>query len=208
MSDASANDEFATASMLPAALRPVQQNIERAFGGVIDALGGGPVRAMLTAVSALAISEFQKMSAATQLGLVVVTVAPRAAFEMSNAVAESIRKRAAERAAPAPLQLLRSGANAAERVLHETMQSERGLIAVARLVRASTASRRRINDAIAIASGAVNIPTRAEVDEAYRLIQELRRELRKRQQPTAVARKTARNTARKTPRKAAQKKPG
>lgn len=187
----SANDEFATTSTWPAALQPVQQNIERAFGGVVDALGGGPLRAMLTAIGALATSEFQRMSAATQLGVVVATAAPRAAFEITDAVAETIRKRAAEGAAPTPIQLMRSCAVAAEGVLHQTMQSERGLVAVAQLVRASTTSRRRINDAISVASSAVNIPTRAEVDEAYRLINELRRELRQQRQPTKATRKAA-----------------
>jgi hypothetical protein len=59
------------------------------------------------------------------------------------------------------------------------MQSRGALEAAARLVRTATRSRQQQHRVIAIASQALNMPTRAEVDDAYREIQELKRELRR-----------------------------
>ena len=49
----------------------------------------------------------------------------------------------------------------------------------ARLVRAASRARQQKQRVVAIASEWLNIPTRAEVDDAYREIQELKRELRR-----------------------------
>jgi hypothetical protein len=63
-------------------------------------------------------------------------------------------------------------------VAHEALQSEAGVAASAAAMR--TASRLRVaqNRAVELVSEIYNVPTRAEVDEAYRLIHELRKEVR------------------------------
>jgi hypothetical protein len=63
--------------------------------------------------------------------------------------------------------------------MHDAMQGERGLEATAKVLRASTQHRLQLQKAVGIASEALNVPSRAEVDEAFREIQELKRELRR-----------------------------
>ena len=77
------------------------------------------------------------------------------------------------------LVLIRLWANAVDAPMHATMQSERGLAVTAKAVRAATEHRQRLQKAVALASEALHVPTRADVDEAYREIQELKRELRR-----------------------------
>ena len=77
------------------------------------------------------------------------------------------------------LELVRHWAKAIDRAMHEAMQSERGLQATARVVRAATEHRQQLQTAVGLVSEALHIPTRAELDEAYREIQELKRELRR-----------------------------
>ena len=47
------------------------------------------------------------------------------------------------------------------------------------MIRAGTRYREASHRLVAIASEAINVPTRVEVDEAYRHIQELKREVRR-----------------------------
>jgi len=63
--------------------------------------------------------------------------------------------------------------------MHDAMQGERGLEATAKVLRASTEHRLQMQKAVGIVSEALNIPTRGEVDDAFREIQELKRELRR-----------------------------
>ena len=113
---------------------------------------------------------------------------------------------------------MRLWARAADEAMHTAMRSPDALEASARLVRTATRSRGQQQRVVAIASQALNIPTRAEVDEAYREIQELKRELRRLRKPQAseveaspavVRKRAARNALAKTPapRKATAKVP-
>jgi hypothetical protein len=77
------------------------------------------------------------------------------------------------------LGLVRLWSRSADEAIHAAMQSPQALEAAARLVRASTQTRLQQQRIVAIASEALNVPTRAEVDDAYREIQELKRELRR-----------------------------
>ena len=77
------------------------------------------------------------------------------------------------------LALVRLWARTMDEAMHDAMQSPRALQATAKLIRASASSRQQQQRIVAIASEALNVPTRAEVDDAYREIQELKRELRR-----------------------------
>jgi hypothetical protein len=70
------------------------------------------------------------------------------------------------------------GLPALDEAVHESMQSDAGLSLTAEVSRAATSLRIAQNRAVEVFSELYNIPTRAEVDEAYRLIHELRKELR------------------------------
>ena len=73
---------------------------------------------------------------------------------------------------------LRAWTAALDKAAHEAMQSEAGLLLAAEVGRAAARNRIAQNRAVEIFSELCNVPTRAEVDEAYRLIHELRKELR------------------------------
>ena len=63
--------------------------------------------------------------------------------------------------------------------MHEAMQSARGLEVTAKLIGASSQHRQQLQKAIGLASEALHVPTRADMDDAFREIQELKRELRR-----------------------------
>ena len=67
---------------------------------------------------------------------------------------------------------------ALDEAAHQAMQSESGLALTAEVSRAAARVRVAQNHAVEVFSELYNIPTRAELDEAYRLIHELRKELR------------------------------
>ena len=89
------------------------------------------------------------------------------------------------------LAFIRLWAKAIDAPLHEAMQGERGLEVTAKVIRASTQHRQQLQRAIGLASEALYVPTRADLDQAFREIQELKRELRrlKRALPPAARRK-------------------
>jgi predicted outer membrane protein len=63
-------------------------------------------------------------------------------------------------------------------VAHEVLQSEAGVAVSAAAMRAASRLRAAQNRAVEVVSEIYNVPTRAEVDEAYRMIHELRKEVR------------------------------
>jgi len=77
------------------------------------------------------------------------------------------------------LGLIRLWAQSTDAAMHDAMQSQPALEASAKLLRASNRARKQQQTMVALASEALNVPTRAEVDDAYREIQELKRELRR-----------------------------
>ena len=72
-----------------------------------------------------------------------------------------------------------------EEVVHETLQSEAGLAATTALTRSALAYRRKTQQVAAIVGEALDMATRRELDEAYREIQALKRELRASRAPRA-----------------------
>jgi len=76
------------------------------------------------------------------------------------------------------LALMRMWAVATEEAVHQILQSERGLEATAAVTRAGLAYRRRTQDFASIIADTLDMATRRDLDEAYREIQALKRELR------------------------------
>ena len=75
--------------------------------------------------------------------------------------------------------LLRVWARSTDEAVHAAMQAPDALDASARLLRSTTVSRQQLQRMVGIASATLNVPTRIEMDDAYREIQELKRELRR-----------------------------
>jgi hypothetical protein len=76
------------------------------------------------------------------------------------------------------LALLKMWAVSTEHAVHAVLQSEEGLAATAALARAGVTYRRKLQHIAAIVADALDMATRRELDEAFREIQELKRELR------------------------------
>ena len=76
------------------------------------------------------------------------------------------------------LALIRLWAVTTEEAVHETLQSEAGLAATAALARAALGYRKRMRQVVDILADQLDLATRRELDEAYREIQDMKRELR------------------------------
>jgi hypothetical protein len=82
-----------------------------------------------------------------------------------------------------------------EEAVHDVLQSEQGLAATAALSRAGITRRRKLQHMAGIAADALDMATRRDLDDAFREIQELKRQLRARQQPVPAQGPAARSTA-------------
>jgi len=159
-----------------AAANPLQIGADRTFGAFADAFGLRPMREVQEAWLELAQAESERRAAqASYVGLVL-----KACSDGTRGVTARLEKmhRAGEQVATF-LGFVRLWAREADTALHAAMQSEQGVAAAARAVRASTRQRAALNRLVALTSKALNVPTRAELDDAYLEIQELKRELRR-----------------------------
>jgi hypothetical protein len=148
---------------------------DRTYGALGDALGLGPMRKLQAAG--------QEIMAAT-----LAQNETRAAYAMlvQSAIAAGVQKllqRLADMAqhnerVDSVLALMRMWAVATEEAVHETLQSEHGLQATAALTRAGLACRRKTQGFAAIIADTLDMATRRDLDDAYREIQALKRELR------------------------------
>ena len=148
---------------------------DRTFGALSDALGFGPLRKMQAAAQELTSASLEQNEARTQYALLLQR-AFAAGFDALLARLAGMAK-SGERV-DSVLALLRLWAAATEQAVHEVLQSEQGLEATAAIARASLAYRRKLQHVSAIVADAVDMATRRDLDEAFREIQELKRELR------------------------------
>ncbi len=152
------------------------QPFERTFGGLVDAFGLASSRDLQQALRDMTAASIAQQKAQTEyLGLVVSGLA-KGSHALIARLTEMGRR---GESVDSVKSLLRLWARAADGEMHVQMQSPAALELSARLVRAATRSRQQQHRIVAIASQALNVPTRAEVDDAYREIQELKRELRR-----------------------------
>ena len=149
---------------------------ERTYGALSDALGLGPARKLQAAWQDLIAAGMSQQEARANYGML-----------MQRAFADGVQRltvRLAEKAdagerVDTVLAFIRLWAFCAEEVVHETLQSEAGLAATAALARSALTYRKNVRHVAAIVADLLDIATRQELDEAFREIQELKRELRR-----------------------------
>jgi class III poly(R)-hydroxyalkanoic acid synthase PhaE subunit len=163
-------------AMFGQALQPLSLNFERAYGGLADAFGLAPSRELQGAARGMAAAALAKKQAQSEYLSLIVAAMAKGSEGLMSRLAEMGQK---GESVDSLLGLVRLWARSADEAMHAAMQSPKALESAAKLVRASTQSRQQQQRIVAIASEALNVPTRAEVDDAYREIQELKRELRR-----------------------------
>jgi len=174
------------------ALKPgasqLQLGIERTFGGLGDAFGLRPMRDLEEAWRDMIAANAAKQRAQAEY-LAIVAEAFNKGTQGLMQELQAIGGRG-ERV-ESLLAFIRLWAKAIDAPLHEAMQGARGLEVTAKVIRASTRHRQQLQRAIGLASEALYVPTRADLDQAFREIQELKRELRrlKRALPPAARKK-------------------
>ena len=157
-------------------MNPLQVGADRTFGALADAIGARPLRELQEAWQVLLRVDVERRAAqAAYLGLVgkAWSTGTRRLIDRL----EGMRRNGEQ--VTSMVALLKLWAGEADAALHEQMQSPEGLAATAQLVRASTGRRAETQRLVGLLSQALNVPTREEVDEGYREIQELKREIRR-----------------------------
>jgi len=164
-----------TASVLPGAAQ-LQLGVERTFGGLAEAFGLGPTRQLQEAWRELLGASVAKQRAqAEYLALAAQALATGTTALMRDLQAMAQRGERVE----SLLAFIRMWIKAVDAPLHDTMQGGPGLDTTAKVLRASTAHRQQVQKLVGIASTALHMPTRDDMSEAFREIQELKRELRR-----------------------------
>jgi hypothetical protein len=162
-------------SALPGAAQ-LQLGMERTFGGLGEAFGLGPLRQLQDAWREMLASSAAKQRAQLEyLALAAQAFASGTASLMQDL--QSIGSRG-ERV-DSLLAFIRMWAKAVDAPLHDAMQGGPGLEATAKVIRASTQHRQQVQKVVGIASEALHMPTRDDMNQAFREIQELKRELRR-----------------------------
>lgn len=185
---------------------PLAVGAERTFGAFADALGMRPMRELQDALQRLAGAESERRSAlAAYLGIVAQAFGQGSQQLLAHLSAMAARGEEVT----SLVAFVRLWAREADSALQTALQSEAGLAATAQAMRASLQRRAELQRLVALASTALNMPTRAEVDDAFREIQQLKRELRRlKKGPPALdgpAASTGDNSDRPTAKRATRK---
>ena len=163
-------------SALGEAMKPLSLNLERAYGGLADAFGFAPSRELQQAGREMLECAFAKRQAqAEYLGLAVGALAKGAEGTLARLREMGRRGESVD----SLLALVRLWARSTDEAVHAAMQTPEALDASAKLLRVAIRSRKQQQRMVAIASEALNVPTRADVDAAYREIQDLKREMKR-----------------------------
>ena len=169
---------------------------DRTYGALGDALGMTPARELHDAWRDVLAAGIAQQQARARYALIVQGAFAEGLQRLTRRLAD--RAQAGERI-DSGLALLRMWAVSTEEVVHETLQSERGLAATTALARSSLAYRKRIQQVAAVLADLLDMATRRDLDDAYREIQQLKREVRALQQARAPERARATNpTAKRT----------
>lgn len=147
---------------------------ERAFGPLAEALGLGPWRRLAEAMQQLAAAQADECIALAGYAGVAAT----AWADGWGRLASQLNGAAPDQPPGSPTALSRLWVGALDAATHDAMLSESGLGATAATVRAAASRRIGQQRIVELASDAVGVPTRSEVDAAFREIQALKRELR------------------------------
>jgi polyhydroxyalkanoate synthesis regulator phasin len=164
---------------------------DRTFGGLFDALGFGPMRKLQAGLQDLAAATVAQNQSRASYALLV-----QGAFSsgLERLMTQLAGMADAGERVDSVLALLRMWAVTTEEAVHEVLQSEQGLIATAALTRAGLAHRRKLQQVASIVADALDLATRRELDEVYREIHELKREVRALRSPAPPTPPTATRT--------------
>jgi class III poly(R)-hydroxyalkanoic acid synthase PhaE subunit len=160
---------------LDATPRAFAASFERTYGALSDALGFGPMRKLQTAWQDIVAASFAQNEARGNYLLLVQRAFATGLDRLLDRLAEMADK--GERV-ESVLALMRMWAVQTEEAVHEVLQSDEGLAATANVTRAGLAYRRKIQHVAMILADSLDMATRSDLDEAYREIQELKREVR------------------------------
>lgn len=156
-------------------LKPVTGNLGLAYGGLADAFGLAPMRELESAGRELAVAALAQRRAQAQYLELALDAARQGVDAL---VARLVQMGERGETVDTLLALVRLCASTMDGAMHQAMQSPRALQVSAEAIRAGLRSKQQQQRVVALVSEALNVPTRAEVDEAYREIQQLKRELR------------------------------
>ncbi len=148
---------------------------DRTYGALTAALGLGPMRQLHAAWQDLFKAAAAQQEARASYALVVNSAFTGGYERLVKRLADMVT--AGERI-DSVLALLKLWAVCTEDAVHETLQSERGLAATAALTRASLSHRKAVQKVADILADMLDLATRRDLDEAFREIQALKRELR------------------------------
>jgi hypothetical protein len=148
---------------------------DRTFGALADALGLGPVRALQAAMTKLIAAQAAQNDSRAAYAMLVQSALASGWDEHIRRLAEMAAR--GERV-DSMLALIRMWASATEDAVHRVLQSEPGLEATAAVTRAGLAHRKQLQAVAAIIADGLDMATRRDLDEAFREIQQLKRELR------------------------------
>ena len=159
----------------PIARHPLLAGLRHVYAGAADAVGWG-----LYSKLGEALAEVSRAQGAASESQAKVWQAIGEIWTNAQArFGETLRGMVERKESFADVQaFLRGWTAALDEAAHQAMQAEAGLALTAEVNRAATSLRLAQNRAVDVFSELYNIPTRAELDEAYRLIHELRKEVR------------------------------
>jgi polyhydroxyalkanoate synthesis regulator phasin len=149
--------------------------LDRTYGALGDALGLGPMRKLQSAGQEIIAAAIAQNEARAGYAMLVQSAIAAGLQKLLQRLADMAQKN--ERV-DSVLALMRMWAVATEEAVHEILQSSRGLEATAAVTRAGLAYRRKTQAFAGIIADTLDMATRRDLDEAYREIQALKRELR------------------------------
>ncbi len=157
---------------------------DRTYGALTDALGLGPTRQLHAAWQDLLKAAAAQQEARASYALVVNSAFTGGYERLVKRLADMVT--AGERI-DSVFALLKLWGACTEDAVHETLQSERGLAATVALTRASLSHRKAVQRVAGIIADMLDLATRRDLDEAFREIQALKRELRNARRKGAAA---------------------
>ena len=148
---------------------------DRTHGAFSDGVGLGPTRKLNAAWRDVMSASIAQQDARTHYASVLQSAYPQGFQRLLSALAT--KGDAGERI-DSVLALIKMWAINIEQAVHETLQSERGLAATGALIRADLTYRKKMQQVAAVFAEQFDMTSRRDLDDAFREIQALKRELR------------------------------
>lgn len=148
---------------------------DRTHGAFSDGVGLGPTRKLNAAWRDVMSASVAQQDARTHYASVLQSAYPQGFQRLLSSLAT--KGDAGERI-DSVLALIKMWAINLEQAVHEALQSERGLAATGALIRADLRYRKKMQQVAAVFAEQFDITSRRELDDAFREIQALKRELR------------------------------